>query len=399
MFLRGKNKDKEMKLVNKFRQSDFLIHRRYEAFVFLIIFFGFYGYMGHIMGIANLINTIMKTAWGLLMNTVFYLMGIIVLTSALSKLLVEFGVVRLIEYILKPFIKPLFNLPGIAALAGAMTFLSDNPAIIGLIKDKNFSHYFSKKELISLTNFGTAFGMGLIVITYMGGVGYFREALFGLAGATIGAIVSTRLMQHFIKPLIPDDSIEEKKEGNESLINFKSEGSVFMRLLNSILDGGKAGVDLGLTIIPGVLIISTFIMMITFGPKNPASGYQGLAFEGVPILPQAAAYLGWLFKPLFGFAHPQLIAFPITSLGAVGAALSLVKIFIQQHIIDGNAIAVFSAIGMCWSGFLSTYTAMFDALGYRQLTSKGILAQTIGGIVAGISAHYLYFFANLCFHF
>jgi hypothetical protein len=383
-----------MKLINRFRQSDFLIHRRYEAFVFLIIFFGFYGYMGHVMGVTNLINTIMKTAWGLLMNTVFYLMGIIVLTSALSKLLVEFGVVRLIEYILKPFIKPLFNLPGIAALAGAMTFLSDNPAIIGLIKDKNFSHYFSKKELISLTNFGTSFGMGLIVITYMGGVGYFREALFGLAGATIGAIVSTRL-----KPIIPNDPKEQEKEGNESLINFKSEGSVFMRLLNSILDGGKAGVDLGLTIIPGVLIISTFIMMITFGPKNPSLGYQGLAFEGVPILPQAASYLGWLFKPLFGFDHPQLIAFPITSLGAVGAALSLVKVFIQEHIINGNAIAVFSAIGMCWSGFLSTYTAMFDALGYRQLTSKGIVAQTIGGIVAGISAHYLYLLASLCFHF
>ncbi|MDP4185485.1 MAG: hypothetical protein Q8862_10035, partial [Bacteroidota bacterium] len=210
--------------------------------------------------------------------------------------------------------------------------------------------------------------------------------------------VSTRLMQYFVKSHLPQEE-PLKNKGDESQINFKSQGGIFMRLLNSILDGGRSGVDLGLTIIPGVLIISTFIMLITFGPKDPAIGYQGLAYEGVPILPRLAEYCRWIFKPLFGFDDPQLIAFPITSLGAVGAALSLVKVFMQQHIINGNAIAVFTAIGMCWSGFLSTYTAMFDALGFRQLTSKGILAQTIGGIIAGISAHYFYLLATWFFHF
>ena len=31
------------------------------------------------------------------------------------------------------------------------------------------------------------------------------------------------------------------------------------------------------------------------------------------------------------------------------------------------------AIGMCWSRFLSTHTAMLDSFGYRKLISKGIL--------------------------
>ena len=57
--------------------------------------------------------------------------------------------------------KPLFNLPGVGALAGVLTFLSDNPAIISLANDKNFSKYFKNYQLVSLTNFGTAFGMGL----------------------------------------------------------------------------------------------------------------------------------------------------------------------------------------------------------------------------------------------
>ena len=124
------------------------------------------------MGLANMLNTIMNTAWDLLMNTVFYIMGITVLSGALGKLLIEFGVVRLLEKILAPLMRPLFNLPGVASLAGVLTFLSDNPAIISLSTDKNFSKYFKKYELISLTNFGTAFGMGLIVITFMSTMNY-----------------------------------------------------------------------------------------------------------------------------------------------------------------------------------------------------------------------------------
>ena len=47
-------------------------------------------------------------------------------------------------------------------------------------------------------------------------------------------------------------------------------------------------------------------------------------------------------------------------------------------------------MGMCWSGFLSTHTAMLDTLGYRQLTSSAILSHTIGGICGGVFAHFAY---------
>jgi hypothetical protein len=114
-------------------------------------------------------------------------------------------------------------------------------------------------------------------------------------------------------------------------------------------------------------------------------------------LPWAAGQINFIFDWLFGFGDPHLVAFPITALGAVGAALGLVPEFVQQGWADGNAIAVFTAIGMCWSGYLSTHTAMLDALGYRKLTSKAILAHTVGGLVAGISAHWLYMLFILIF--
>ena len=375
---------------------NFLTKRRIEAIVFLLIFFGFFGYLGSKMGLPNMMNTIMQTAYSLLLETVFYIMAITVVSGALGNLLVEFGVVRLIEVVLRPLMKPLYNLPGVAALGGVMTFLSDNPAIISLSKDAHFARYFKKYQLISLTNFGTAFGMGLVVIMFMMGKGYLPAALVGLLGAVIGSIVSTRLMQRFILKSNPELNAEVSEvEGDEEKISFKSEGSVFLRFLNAILDGGKSGVDIGLAIIPGVLIISTVVMMLTFGA--PEGGYAGGAYEGVALLPYLAGKIDIVFKWLFGFESPQLVAFPITALGAVGAALGLIPRFIQEGIINGNAIAVFTALGMCWSGYLSTHTAMLDSLGFRSLTSKAILAHTVGGLVAGVSAHWLFVLFSMIF--
>ena len=85
----------------------------------------------------------------------------------------------------------------------------------------------------------------------------------------------------------------------------------------------------------------------------------------------------------------------MTALGAVGAALGLVPTFQESGLIDGNAIAVFTAMGMCWSGYLSTHTAMLDSLGYRELTSKAIIAHTIGGLCAGVIAHWLFVLIGL----
>lgn len=379
----------------KYKSLKFLTKRRTEAGLFLIIFFGTFTFIGSKMGLPNMLNTIMQTSYSLLIDTVFYIMAITVLSGALGKLLTEFGVVRLLEVMLKPLMKPLYNLPGVAALGGLLTFLSDNPAIISLAKENNFNRYFKKYQLISLTNFGTSFGMGLVVIIFMAGRGFGFAAVIGLVGAVVGSIVSTRLMQRFTIKQFPELETEQVEGGDEQKISFKSEGSIFLRGLNAILDGGKTGVDLGLAIIPGVLIISTFVMILTFGPS--AEGFTGKAYEGIALLPQLAQKVNFIFEWLFGFKNPELIAFPITSLGAVGAALGLIPKFQNAGLIDGNAIAVFTAMGMCWSGFLSTHTAMLDSLGYRKLTGKALLSHTIGGLCAGISAHWIFYFISLLF--
>lgn len=365
----------------------------------LLIVFGIFGYLGFKMGTANMLNTLMNTAHDLLLNTVFYIMAICVITGAIGRIFVEFGVVRLLEKILRPFMKPLFNLPGVAALGAILTFLSDNPAIISLAQDKQFSRYFKKYQFISLTNFGTAFGMGLLVIVFMVGQGFYVEPFIGLFGAVIGCIVSTRLMQRFVIKAYPQYKDEDACEDHEDIHKeLKIERRpMFQRILDSLLDGGRTGVDVGLAIIPGVLIISTLVMLLTFGPDSATGEFTGAAYQGVGLLPWIGSKFEFLFRWLFGFTDPHLIAFPITALGAVGAALGLIPNFMTAGWIDGNAIAVFTAIGMCWSGYLSTHTAMLDTLGYRKLTSKAILAHTIGGLVAAIVAHWAYMIYALLF--
>lgn len=369
-----------------------------EALIFLAVFFIFFGYLAWRMGLQNMMNTMMQTSYHLLIETVFFIMGITVLMGALSRLLTEFGVVDMIEKLLRPLMKPLFNLPGVAALGALVTFLSDNPAIIALAGDKKFARHFKTYQMVSLTNFGTAWGMGLIVVVFMMAQGYASAAFIGVLGASVGCIISTRLMQHFTlkahpeydRPAISEEELAAEEEIAQDIDN-KEESGTFLRILNAALDGGKEGVNLGLAVIPGVLVISTLVMMLTFSTPE----YTGAAYEGIGLLPALADKVWRIFYWLFGFKNTELLAFPMTALGAVGAAIGLVPSMAAKGILDGNAVAVFTAIGMCWSGYLSTHAAMLDSLGYRNLISKAILSHTIAGLCAGVVAHWAFVLISL----
>ena len=378
-----------------------------EGVVFILLFFTVFTYIGSIMGLSNMLNTIMNTAHDLLLQTVFYLMGVVVLSGALSKLFAEFGVVRILEYLFGPMMKPFFRLPGVAVLGAIMAFLSDNPAVLTLAQDKSYNSYFSKVQFISFINYGTAFGMGLIVFVFMLGKGYVVEPLLGVMGATGGCILSTRLLQHLLlkadpsySDMMPQPKQEEvlqdeiRTHEQKRTLVIQAKESIFIRFLNALLDGGKSGVDLGLAIIPGVVIISTSVFIMTFGPGE-GGVYDGSPYQGIRLLPELAGKIDFLFDWLFGFKNAELVAFPITSLGAVGAALGQIPRFIAEGMFDGNAVAVFTAMGISWSGFLSTYSAIFDAIGYRQLTSKAIMIHLLCGLLAGIFAHWFYLLYDL----
>ena len=108
-----------------------------ESFVTIAIVFGLFGYIARIMGLGNMFNTLMKTAHDLLLNTVFFIMAIAVLTGALSKIFSEFGVIALINKIISPVMKPLYNLPGASALGILTTSCRTIQQLLDLQKTKD----------------------------------------------------------------------------------------------------------------------------------------------------------------------------------------------------------------------------------------------------------------------
>lgn len=369
-----------------------------EVFIFLVIFLGIFVGLCSVMGTVNMFNTMMSTAYDLLMNTVFYILAIAVLAGAISALFSEFGVIALLNKLLGRIIELIYGLPGASAVGVFTTYLSDNPAILTLANDNNFRRYFKKYQLPALTNIGTAFGMGLIITTFMAGLHSPIGESFGLAvlvgniGAIVGSIVSTRLMLWRTAKIYGKtemcDCGGDKAQMDVSKFRKVREGSVGARFLDALLEGGKSGVDMGLSVIPGVLIICTLVMMLT--NSAPDSGFTGAAYEGIGLLPWIGQKLSFILQPLFGFQSSEAIAVPITALGAAGAAIGIVKELVAEGLANAHDIAVFTSMCMCWSGYLSTHVAMMDSLKCSKLTGTAIICHTIGGLCAGVFANWFF---------
>jgi len=367
-----------------------------ETIVALVVVGAFFGVFAWQMGLANMFKTMMGTAHDLMLNTVLFLMGVIIIAGAFTSLISEFGIVSIANRMLSPLMKPLFGLPGAASIGVVATYMSDNPAIMPLSADKGFLKYFKKWQVTTLVNLGTVFGMGLIVTTFMLALSSVTEplgraVLLGNVGAILGGIVSVRLMGRFGKNKYGGDEyvVTENEEGYD-LLRYREvrQGNLAQRTLQALLDGGVHGVKTGLDIMPGVIIITTVVMMLAYGPSEGV--YTGGAFEGIGFFPWVGEKLSFIIEPIFGFTTPEAIAFPVTSLGSVGAAIAMVPQFLESGIVDAKGICVFTAIGVCNAGFLSTHVGMMDGIGERDLTSVAIATHFIGGLSAGFFGHVLF---------
>jgi len=356
-------------------------------------------YFSSVMGFGTMFSVMMSTAHDLLLNTVFYIMGVAVLAGAVSSLFSEFGVTVLLNRLLAPLMKPLFGLPGISALGAITTYFSDNPAVAIVSQDPAVAKYFKKYQWVAMISLGTTFGMGIIMAGGILGIksGKFASCVvLGSVCAIIGGIVSSRMLMHRAKKLYGVDAdvdpsqlssqTEEAPKGYRRI----REGGVVQRTIAAACDGGKSGVTLGLAIVPGVLIFTTIVMMLTNGPSvvNGHEIYRGVAYEGTGLLTLVGDKLSFILKPLFGFTNVQTLGLPLTSLGACGASLAGAKQMAEAGTLGMHDMTVYFAIAWVWSGFLSSTAPIADAMKSREMTAYAMLAQLVGGLVAGILANY-----------
>ena len=130
-------------------------------------------------------------------------------------------------------------------------------------------------------------------------------------------------------------------------------------------------------------------MMLTNGASADGT-YTGAAYEGIAFLPWLGKKLEFILSPLFGFTDASGISVPITALGAAGAAIGLVPHMAEAGTVLANDVAVFTAMCMCWSGYLSTHVSMMELLHSTRFTAKAILYHTISGLFAGVVANWLF---------
>jgi len=162
-----------------------------ETVVALVVLVAMFAVFAWEMGLAATFETAMATAHDLLLNTVLFLMAVMILAGAFTSLIAEFGIVAVANRALAPLMGPLFGLPGAASVGVVATYLSDNPAIMPLGIDRGFLKYFRRWQVATLVNLGTVFGMGLIVTTFMlaqssGDQPLGRAVLIGNVGAILG---------------------------------------------------------------------------------------------------------------------------------------------------------------------------------------------------------------------
>lgn len=370
-----------------------------ESYICLLVIIVLFASLGTVMGVENMFATMFGTAHDLILNTIWFLTGVLVLTGGLVSLMSEFGIIAMMNKILSPLMKPFYGLPGAASLGVVTTYLGDSPAIVSLGKDKGFIKYFTLSQRATLSNLGATFAMGLIVTTFMLGLSTSGEmniaVLVGNIAAVIASIISVRLMSIYAKRHYgaAGDKLVPPAEGEDTYDIFKErkirQGSTFNRVMGALLDGGKSGVEIGLAIIPGNVIICTLVMMFTRG-VGPEGIYDGGAMQGIALLPTIAENLKFILEPMFGFTSAEAIAFPVTAVGSVGASLGMVPGFLANGLIGANDIAVFTAMGMTFSGYLSVHIAMMDALDCRELAGKAVLTHTVAGLCAGVIAHWLF---------
>ena len=367
-----------------------------ETYIALAVIAALFAVFAWKMGIAFTFKTMMATAHDLFLNTVLFLMAVLILAGAFTSLISELGITGIANRLLSPLMKPLFGLPGATSVGVVATYLSDNPAIMPLAIDKGFLKYFRKWQVTTLINLGTVFGMGLIVTTFMlaqstEGQSLGRAVLLGNIGAFLGGIVSVRAIGYFGKRKYGSESqfVTDETEGYD-VLRFREirAGNLAQRILQSLLDGGAHGVQMGLSIMPGIIIMCTFIMMLTYGAGD--AGYTGSAYEGIAFFPWLGDKLSFIIEPLFGFSNPEAIAFPVTSWASAGAALATIPQFLADGIVGAKEICVLTAIGICNAGFLSTHVGMMDGIKERDLTNVAIATHFVGGLCAGIFAHGLF---------
>lgn len=286
---------------------------------------------------------------GLLLNDLLTsLFGVFIIAGLLLPLLLNFGLLELLGTLLSKVMRPLFGLPGRAAIDSTASWLGDGSVGILLTRKQYQQKFYTQKEaaIVGTTFSAVSLTFSLIVLTQVGLEAMFLPFYLTVCVAGIvAALVVPRLPPLRAKKQLFIDGTERTEDpdlvpAGRGLWSYglerarsKAHSASFKQ--GVVIDGLKNASEMVFAILPVIMAIGTVALVLAAG--TPIFAYLGMPF--VPLLellqiPEAAAASQTMVVGFADMFLPAILASGIESdmTRFVIAALSVTQLIYMSEV-------------------------------------------------------------------
>lgn len=308
-----------------FNPSGIWFALRLIAFCFIsIILLVEHGYMPiSLLPFAEMISS--GDTGGLVLSDLLpVLFSIFLFAGLFLPLLLDFGLLEFIGSLLVKVMRPVFGLPGRAAIDCIASWLGDGTIGILLTSRQYEEGFYTEREAVVI---GTTFSLvsitfSLVVINTVGLGHLFVPFYFTVTIASlIAAIIIPKLPPLSLrKDVMYDGSLPSSKEETNSTsiragLNIAIEKAKSQNFIQCIfVDGSKNVLDMWLGVIPVVMAVGTIALMLaTYTPLFKILGIPFIPFLNLLRIPEATAAAQTLIAGFADMLLPAVLATSIES--------------------------------------------------------------------------------------
>ena len=257
--------------------------------------------------------------------------GIILVGAVFMPFLLNYGVLEIIGAILEPLMRPLFKVPGKAALDATASFVSSSSLGVLITNRLWKNNVYTEKEMVAIMTGFSAVSIGFAgLVISTAGCGDMFAKIYGISFVMVFLIeiVMVRIPPIRRKKDVFYSGREQSPEERKSEVRFTAQTIPrgFSRAVKRAAIARGVHRDIGLSLKDSVIIMPQVLTMIS------GVGVSAMIIaEYTPVF----KYLGYLFQPLL-----LLCQVPDAAAIAPSMPVGLAEMFLPVLVMNGTAAAV-----------------------------------------------------------
>ncbi|MGN1350398.1 MAG: YjiH family protein [Anaerovoracaceae bacterium] len=257
--------------------------------------------------------------------------GIILVGAIFMPFLLNYGVLEIIGAILEPLMRPLFKVPGKAALDATASFVSSSSLGVLITNRLWKNNVYTEKEMVAIMTGFSAVSIGFAgLVINTAGCGDMFAKIYGISFLMVFLIeiVMVRIPPIRGKKDVFYNGREQSPEERRSEVRFTAQTIPrgFTRAVKRAAIARGVHKDIGLSLKDSVIIMPQVLTMIS------GVGVSAMIIaEYTPVF----KYLGYLFQPLL-----LLCQVPDAAAIAPSMPVGLAEMFLPVLVMNGTAAAV-----------------------------------------------------------